>query len=101
LTVRLRNPPEIGRPPRELLYEEDGYYVCRHAAGGRGSPCAASRAEFVNLMKKYPKATKRFALWDLGDNFDRNAVPKAGEAPWYECEELDGATLCAHPDRPQ
>ena len=59
------------------------------------------RAEFNALIKKYPNAANRFALWDFGPNFKEKSADTTTTAssPYWVCDHTpDGLiSVCHHP----
>jgi hypothetical protein len=58
------------------------------------------RAEFIALIKKYPNAGNRFALWDFGPNFnEKSSGSTTASSPYWVCEHTpDGLIgVCHHP----
>ena len=52
-------------------------------------------SEFQKLFSRYPEASTRYGLADLGDLHERTRVYE------MECVELGGFTMCEIKERPQ
>jgi hypothetical protein len=59
----------------------------------------ALKTEVNALIKKYPNAGKRFALWDFGPNFAEKSTSTAS-SPYWVCEHTDDGLIgvCHHPE---